>query len=130
MEAFARFIIKIIPENNIIIAVHNNTNDRYSIEDYKQGGGLQKDAEDVYINDAWDKDDFILTTDKGIFEKLKIKKANVILQHPETVTDDGSLSVYCAKIKRQYINIEAQEGHLKQQLQMLQIVKDIIEELK
>jgi hypothetical protein len=69
--------------------------------------------------------DFILTTDRPIFHYLKRRKFNVVLQHHDPV-DDGSLSVYAARKKIPYINIEALHGHLDEQIKMLEALKDII----
>jgi hypothetical protein len=49
----------------------------------------------------------------------------VVLQHHRP-QDDGSLSVYAAKKKIPYINIEALHGHLDEQIRMLETLKDII----
>jgi hypothetical protein len=35
------------------------------------------------------------------------------------MTDDGSLSVYCAQLGIPYVNVEAQHGHIWRQLYML-----------
>jgi hypothetical protein len=124
IEGFAHFVLEHIPDSLPLIALHNNTDGRYSIDDYKKGGSLEKDAAEVYVNNNLDKDDFIFTTDKTLYDKLKTMRWNVILQN-SAAKDDGSLSIYCAKVNRKYINIEVQTGHLKEQLQMLKSIKDI-----
>jgi hypothetical protein len=75
-----------------------------------------------------DADDFVLTTDEKIFNHLKSKNINAVLQSHKVTTDDGSLSIYCSKKKIPYINIEAQHGHTAEQLRMLNALTSIINE--
>lgn len=102
----------------LIIAMHNNTDGLpLSVKSFKQR----------YVNPAMDADDFILTTSKKIFDQLKAKKINAVWQTTATSPDDGSLAIYCDQHHIPYINIEAQQGHEEQQLQMLRDIQDIIE---
>ncbi len=117
VEDFAEEITYKIKKARIIIAVHNNTDGRpLSVNSFKE----------KYVNRNMDADDFILTTEKKIFDQLKKKKINAVLQTVKTSTDDGSLAIYCSKKKIPYINIEAQEGHNTEQLEMLNALTDII----
>jgi hypothetical protein len=59
---------------------------------------------------------------------LKKKKINAVLQTHKTSTDDGSLAIYCSKKKIPYINIEAQQGHLEEQMDMLNALTGIIQQ--
>lgn len=58
-------------------------------------------------------------TDHKILHALIVGQYNVVLQANETMTDDGSLSVYCAKLGIPYVNVEAQYGHIWLQMYML-----------
>ena len=51
---------------------------------------------------------------------------NVILQDNEACVNDGSLSVHCGKNNIPYINVEAQKGHLSEQIDLIRIVIDIL----
>src|SRR5690606_32862496 len=104
----------------------NNTDINYSIKSYLPDGDEAKNTKDIYINDEMDPDDFIYTTDQVFFEKLKSKKINVILQDNKNFVNDGSLSVYCGINEILYINIEAQLGHFKEQLRLIEIVMSIL----
>ena len=118
-------LINYVNDKKLIIALHNNTEGGLSILSYKRKGYEAKNASRVYVNNLMDANDFILTTDASVFHYVKQRKINVVLQHhkPE---DDGSLSVYAAKNKIRYINVEAKHGHLEEQIQMLEVLKDLI----
>ena len=113
----------------LIIALHNNTDSLYSILSYIGSGSEAPNAAEVYINAAMDPDDFIYTTHKPLFNYLAAQQVNVILQNEATVFDDGSLSVYAGRNNLPYINVEAEHGHLEEQLQMLKILSPFIENL-
>jgi hypothetical protein len=117
-----------IDSNQLIIALHNNTDGGgLRISSFKKGGPYARDAKKVYINKKKDQDDFFLTTDESIFHYMKNKGCNIILQDNKNASDDGSLSIYAARKKIAYLNIEAQHGHLKQQLEMLKITEGYIQ---
>lgn len=125
-----RFIKNYVDSNLLVIALHNNTNrGGLSINSYKKGGVFSRDAKQVFMNPKQDVDDFFYTTDVACFNFLKSKDFNVILQDNAGMKDDGSLSVYCATKRIPYINIEAQDGHLKQQVQMLTAVSELISQI-
>lgn len=116
---------KYVDNKKLVIALHNNTERGISILSYKRGGFEARNAARVYINDSMNPHDFMLTTERSFFQYIKQRKFNVILQHHKPA-DDGSLSVYAAKKKIPYINIEALRGHLEVQIKMLEALKDII----
>jgi hypothetical protein len=123
---FANFLLELIPPDAIIIAIHNNTNHRYAISEYRNE--RKNDAKEIFQNPEMDPDDFILTTDAEIFEKVKSANISVVLQDNTGAKDDGSLSYYFGKLGRTYINIEAQHGHSEQQSRMMGVVMDVIGE--
>jgi hypothetical protein len=124
------FITKYVDSNKLIIALHNNSdNGGLHIKSYLPGGEYGNDASQVYVNEAEDIDDFFYTTDQRIFDYLKNKGFNILLQNNATVTDDGSLSVYCGYKGMAYLNIEAQMGHLEQQKRMMLAVYQMIEHI-
>jgi hypothetical protein len=122
---------KFVTEYKIVVALHNNTNGGgLSINSYKKGAANARDAKAVFVNIQQDADDFFYTTELAYYTFLKAKGFNVILQNNATVKDDGSLSVFCGEQQIPYLNIEAQEGHLTQQIKMLTTVLQMLEELK
>ena len=84
----------------------------------------------VHINPQQDKDQFFVTTGYDVFKKLKQAGYNAVLQHRRTAADDGSLSYYCSRQGRMYVNVEAQYGDFKTQLRMLTVLKNVIEKNK
>lgn len=112
-----------------VIALHNNTEGGYSALSYAKGGDLARDAEDVFTREGSDPDDFFFVTERPIFEALKRGGYNVVLQDNRSVTDDGSLSVYCGRAGVRYINVEAQQGHREEQARMLLGLKAVLDEL-
>jgi hypothetical protein len=109
----------------LIIALHNNGNDAYSIKSYEKGQEYGGDAKSVFINPAFDVDDFFFVTEEKYYKFLSDKKWNVALQDNEKVTDDGSLSVFCGSKNISYINVESEHGHLRQQIVMLDALSEI-----
>lgn len=125
INQFAQFILNEIPEGKTIVAVHNNPADDYTINEFYKGGDNYKDAKAIYKNPELNPNDFILTTDKNIYDQLKAQKLNVVLQDVRA-TDDGSLSIFCSRTRRSYVSIETQMGHVSEQEQMLSAVAEIL----
>jgi len=111
LQAFANEILQPLSQYKLIVALHNNTNNNFSINSFKKGGKEAKNAKKVYTNAAMDADDFVLTTEAAVYNFLKQQQINVVLQNNEACDDDGSLSVYCGRNNIPYINIEAEIGH-------------------
>ncbi len=126
INAFASLILQQLATAKTIIAVHNNSNGKYSIQSYLKGGNFFKNAKLVYKNPLSDPDDLFLTTSPQLFERLKAKGFNIVLQDNLNVTNDGSLSVYFRNINKRYVNIEAQEGHFVKQSEMLQALVSVL----
>lgn len=125
LHSFADKILSLLPADSLI-AVHNNTEGAYSILSYTPGGKYAGDAAAVYVNDKQDADDFFLTTDSLLFNRLKEQNFNVILQNNSSANDDGSLSIYYGRAGKFYVNVEAQHGHEAVQLQMLKAVAETL----
>lgn len=102
-------VVKLYFKPGLIIAMHNNTNGAYSIRSYIAGGDMQTEASQVYVNPDIDPDNFFFVTTLNLFNRLKDRNFNVVLQASRT-SDDGSLSVYAAQKGVPYVNIEAQAG--------------------
>lgn len=122
----AREILKSLKNARCIISLHNNTPDNYSILSYLPGGSEAANTKDVYINPLTDSDDFIYTTSNFLFRQLKAIEVNVILQDNENCVDDGSMSVYCGRHGIPYANVEAEEGHLQEQVILIEKLMKVI----
>lgn len=128
VQSFKNELIDRLLEGNktIVIAMHNNRNSpSFSALSYAAEGNLNDEAADVYINPDQGSGDFFYTIDMQHFEYFKSKKLNVVLQDNLKATDDGSLSIYCELKGIQYINIEAERGHLDEQIRMLEALLEL-----
>lgn len=125
LELFAEFILE-KTGNQTILAVHNNTENDFTINDYISGD-RQGDAILHYRNPDMDEDDFVFTTDRKIYDELKKQNISVVLQNNQSAKEDGSLSVYCGKRQIRYANIEAQHGHGEEQERMVRAVLKILD---
>lgn len=130
VAAFSEQILTMMPNPILVIAIHNNSNENFSIKSYKKGQIYAGDAARIYINKKLDADDFMLTTDLDVFKFMQQKRLNVILQDNAHCADDGSLSVYFGKRGISYINIEAEHGHTIQQTVLLEAAAEWINTIK
>lgn len=129
IEKFAQQLIELFPDStSCIIALHNNTEEAYSIKSYLPGHERELDAKEVYADSLQDVDDIILTTDSLLFRKMADNHYNSIWQDNEKAKKDGSLSIYCGERKKRYINIETQHGKVEQYMEMLQKLLEILAE--
>lgn len=129
VEGFGEFIVdSLLKDAKVVVALHNNSDNNYSIKNYLPGKKYESDASEVFLAEGKDADDFFYVTERSFFEKLKEQNYNVLLQNNKNVTDDGSLSVYCGQNGIKYINIEAQEGHLDVNKEMITLIDDILSE--
>jgi hypothetical protein len=120
--------LKFIDSNQLIVALHNNTDGGgLTIKTYQRDGAYANDASKVSVSKRQDEDDFFYTTSDRAFDFFRKRGFNVMLQNSETVTDDGSLSVYAGNRHIDYINIEAQHGKKEQQKRMLGAVLEYIQ---
>jgi hypothetical protein len=120
VEKLGQRIIQLIPEEaKCVIALHNNTPDLFSVTEYTAGNKRSVDSKKVYVNAEQDADDFFLTTDNNLYEKLADKGFNTILQDNKRCTEDGSLSVYCGKKNIRYVNCETEHGKTEQYYEMM-----------
>ena len=126
LEVFADNLLNFLSEKTTIVAVHNNTNDNYSILSYLPDGDESINTQSIYLNPEMDPDDFIYTTDYLIYKAMVKQNVNVILQDNKNCVDDGSLSVYCGKNKIRYVNIEAEQGHLSEQYKLFELVHKVL----
>lgn len=121
--AFARFVLSKIPKTNAtLIALHNNHTGDYSINSYDSKGEFVSDSRATYIDSIRGTDDFFLTTDELMYNKIRSYGYNVTLQNNFAAIDDGSLSVYYGKRNLSYVNVETEHGKPEVQFNMLMTV--------
>ena len=123
VEKLGQRIIRLIPEETIcVVSLHNNTPGFFSVVEYKAGNKRSVDSKKVFINTEQDEDDFFLTTDYNLYEKLADKGFNTILQDNNNSVDDGSLSVYCGRKNIRYVACETEHGKTGQYYEMMKAV--------
>ena len=126
---FANFILALIPDSTAcIVALHNNTNEAFSVKSYLEGSDREKDAKEVIQQEHQDPDDIILTTDEQLYRKMGELGFNAIWQDNENARRDGSLSIWSGENQRRYINIETQHGRLAQYIEMFRKLMDYLDE--
>jgi len=113
-------------EPEFIVALHNNRNGGFSIESYLSDSLLMLVADEVFVNPEKDPDDFFYVIDPYHYEVLSKKGFNVILQTQKPFEDDGSLSVWCARLGVPYINVEAEHGRDDEQMLMLEAIRELL----
>jgi len=113
----------------VVMALHNTVDGTYSIESYRPGAEHAAAAADLHISTNRSRFDFFYVTDKRFFDFLKQRDFNAVLQDNAVVPDDGSLSVYFARKGIPYVNIEAELNHLNAQIEMVRVVREMLDEI-
>ncbi|MFP3015359.1 MAG: hypothetical protein ACEY3B_03510 [Wolbachia sp.] len=133
LKAVRNFAEKILdfllPSQDHVIALHNNYNSpSYSFKSYFSPP-LSRDVLKIYpeVCPESGTGEFFYMTVEDWFEALKQKGVfNIILQNNKAVEDDGSLSVYAGENNIRYSNVEAEHGHLEQQIDMLSAMHSVL----
>ncbi len=128
LESFAATVLKAYTDLDpaVVVTLHNNTEDNYSVRSYASGGIYEADAEAVTLHPGTDADDFFFVTDRALYDALTARGFNAVLQDNARATDDGSLSVWAAQNDRPYVNVEAQHGHREEQARMIRALVEVI----
>jgi len=116
-----------IEQGKAIVAVHNNTEGRLTIHDFKPGGLYGDGTQEVFVSPTEDPDDFFVTNAPALYNALVSLRYNVALMAEKSPTDRGTLARYVHEAGGIYVNIEAQHGHLKKQLLMLENLGPLLE---
>lgn len=111
---------------NPVVTLHNNTPGQYSAQSYRPGAEYARDASAVHLPDHHDPDDFFFVTGAPLYQRLRDAGLAVVQQNDATATDDGSLSVWAARVGVPYVNVEAQHGHLEQQAAMIDRLAELL----
>ena len=124
-RAFARRLLEVVGFQRLreaggsIVTVHNNKPGSYSAKSYGRGGEHEREAKRMRPKRETAPDDFFFVTEPRHYRLLQGGPFHVVLQDNAAMTDDGSLSVYAARAGLPYVNVEAQHGHLREQIDML-----------
>jgi hypothetical protein len=120
------FTLLFVDGYKFIVTLHNNTEGDFSALSYAAGQPLEKNVREYNINPGLDADDFYYVTEPWLFSVLKSRNENVVLQDSASVEDDGSFSVYCGRNSIPYVNVEAQQDHLEEQIRMITLLQEIL----
>ena len=113
----------------VIIALHNTDGRGLSINSYQTNRPLNSAAARVHESTSRSPGDFFYVTDERFFSWLKSHDFNVLLQDNANVPDDGSMSVYFARLGIPYLNIEAHNDHLQEQIEMVRAAQEMLANL-
>lgn len=114
-----------VKKRQFVIALHNNSDSNFSIHTYVHSQDSMPGSGKVFVNPKMDEDDFILTSEFAVFKKIKAKNINVVWENANAIKDDGSLSIYASRHRIPYINVEAEHGHLHEQIMLLNCLENI-----
>jgi hypothetical protein len=112
----------------VIVALHNTVDGDFSVHSFLPGAELGSNAAAVHVSPRRSRFDFCYVSERQFYDYFKARDFNVILQDNERVDDDGSLSVYCSRKGIPYINVEAEMCHLVNQIEMLEVVREMLEQ--
>jgi hypothetical protein len=101
------------PLGGLLIALHNNS-PGYSVLDEVPI------SDQVALNDRTHPHEFLLCTQPQDFQRLARSPYNIVFQNRAPKHDDGSLSRLAARRGLRYVNIEAAQGNLRKQSEMLE----------
>lgn len=121
-QAVQQLLNRYLHQAKLIVAIHNNHANGLSVLHYRPTATKANDVRQIAINPDQNPHDFFFVTTQQAFDFLSQRGFNVVWQDNEKVEDDGSLSVWSAQHKIDYINIEAGVGHTSVQTTMLAAV--------
>lgn len=111
----------------VIVALHNNTQDKMTIRDYRPGGWYGKDTKKVNINPRQDPDNFFVVSEADLFSALSSLGYNVALGAKDP-PDRGMFLDYCVRHGVSFITVEAEHGKLIEQMEMLEALRSVLME--
>lgn len=118
----------VLDREPVIVALHNTTDGTFSIHSFAPGGEHNTASTETYISPRRNRFDFFFVTERRFFDYLKARDFNVTVQDNENTPDDGSLSIYFAHKGIPYVNIEAEVRHLANQIEMVKVVREMVNE--
>jgi hypothetical protein len=129
VESFATHFLETfaLAREPVIIALHNTGGGGLSINSYLATGDKPTTARAVHVSTNHFAGDFFYVTDRRFFDYLKARDFNVTLQDDANVPDDGSASVYFARKGIPYVNVEADNSHLDEQIKMVRTAREMVE---
>jgi len=116
-----------IKRDEILIIVHNNTQSKMNINDFRPGEWYGEDAKDVSINPGRDPDDFFVVSENDLFASLDLRGYNVALK-ADNPPDRGMVMDYYENLGVQCISVETEHFKIAEQIAMLEVLWNILSE--
>ncbi|MBA2745154.1 MAG: hypothetical protein H0U44_02910 [Flavisolibacter sp.] len=126
VQRFADYLFEIIPYNKHVIGLHNYNPGERSIKTFKKRK-LARKIKTTNHNPAEDEGNFFVTTDVDIYNALKAKHYNVVLQNFTVIRDDGSLGLVVPKNRRLYVDVVAKTGMVEAQKKMIADLAELLD---
>ena len=111
-----------------IISVHNNTDGRLTILDYRKGQIYGANTRAVHVAAERDPDNYFFTNDEALFRALTAAHYNAALMEAEPTRDLGTLAFLAHRKGQRYVLVEAQHEAADQQREMLQSLVGLLAE--
>lgn len=117
-----------IHEESVVIAIHNNTPGKLSINDFRAGEWYGEDTRKVFINPHQDPDNFYVVAQHSLYGALAERGYNVALR-AQNSPDRGMLMDYCVHLGALNITVETEHGKRVEQEEMLDVLWEILKEI-
>jgi len=124
VEQLSRFVLNELRWDKTVVSL-NNSEGRISINDYRHGKA-EKEVKEIYVCSTMDPYDYFVTGEEVIYQALKARDFNVVLQHRNHVKDNGSLSLYLLRSDRAFVNVETKSDHAEEEARMLEALDGIL----
>jgi hypothetical protein len=125
VRQFADFITNELDDGKNVVDLHSHSEQDKPISHYKKELRKFKDVKAVHHNAAMDEGDYFLTSDEDVFEKLKSRGFNVVLQSSTKLKELGMLDDFCQKMKSKYLLLATRTGHGSVQELMLNALYEV-----
>jgi len=122
---FARFIVNELGQEKHIVDIHGHEPGEKDISGYQREVKKFKDIRAVHVAPSRNGHTYFLTSDEGVFERLKGLGFNCVLQSNYKLRGDGSLNEYCRRINRAYVRVVTVPGDNAAQREMLQALSQV-----
>jgi hypothetical protein len=126
VQKFADYVSEIIPHNKHVVGIHSYDEGEVTINNYRNLKSARK-TKSLHHNPGINENNFFITADTRVFNELKERNQNVVLQNQAVTNDDGSLGIMIAKNRRIYVDVVAGSNQGEEQKNMIGILSEILE---
>jgi len=128
-SAFRDSVVKLAAFNEgmVLISIHNNSQNKMTIKDFRPGEWYGEDTKKTSINPRQDPDNFFFVTHTKLFNSLSSLGYNVAIL-ANNPPDRGMLMDYCVDHGMINVSVEAEHGKQTDQIEMLEALWTILNE--